>query len=128
MLARMAVLTEADVLFELFLPMLCESRAQALERFKGTIEFEMTGPTPRVWNLKGGKRPWVNRGAVPDADVKVTISETLVKDLVLGRDPSLEQALTDGRLAISGKSKVLEAFDLTMADATGMLGTLLKRK
>lgn len=122
-------LTEADVLFELFLPMLCESRADALTHFKSQVQFYLRSTPPRAWVLKGGARPWLTRGELPEgqAGLVVTVSEELVKQLVQGREPDLVLALQQGALGIKGELKVLEALDLTLGEARSVLQTLLHR-
>lgn len=121
-------LTEADVLFELFLPMLCESKAEAMAHFKGEIYFFMRAEEPRSWTLKGGKKPWLKRGPgerLPD--VVVTVTEDLVRDLVQGREPDLEEAVRDGRLGMKGNIEILQAFDMTLADVKRALDVVLRR-
>ncbi len=123
----MATLTEADVLFELFLPLLCETRAVALEQFRGAVQFHLRSTPPRAWYIKGGKRPWLQRGVLKTADMVVTLTEELVAQLVQGREPDLEKALADGHIGMHGNLKVLRSFELTMADAQKAWDVLRRR-
>lgn len=121
-------LTEADVLFELFLPLLCESRAEAMAHFKGCVHFFMRAEEPRSWTVTGGAKPWLRRGmGERRPDVIVSVSEELVRDLVRGNEASLATAFADGKLAVKGDLKVLEAFEMTLADVSTALTTMLAR-
>lgn len=121
-------LTEADVLFELFLPLFCESKAEALAHFKGEVYFVMRSTPPRDWTMKGGAPPFVKRGkGTREPDVEITLTEDLVSDIVLGRDVDPAQAIADGRLGLRGAVKALEALQLTFAEASSALSNMLKR-
>ncbi|MFO0722539.1 MAG: SCP2 sterol-binding domain-containing protein [Myxococcota bacterium] len=127
----MPKLTEADILFELFVPMLCESRAAAMKHWKGLVQFYLRvpeGEEPRVWHLSGGEKPWLKRGpSAKTPDVKVTVTQDLVEQLIRGEEPDLVQAGREGRLGVQGSLKVLESLELTLDDAKGIVGTLMKR-
>lgn len=121
-----ASLDEADVLFELFLPLLCETRADALQRFPHQVQLELRD-TPRVWTLHGGSAPFMRRGpADGEPDVVLRVTRDLVDDLVLGRDDDLELALQTGRLAVIGNVKALAALGMTFGEAQSALSTQLQ--
>ncbi|MBI4817135.1 MAG: hypothetical protein HY791_12810 [Deltaproteobacteria bacterium] len=125
---RAPALTVADVFFELFLPMLCAERHQALGRFRHKVELRLDGSTPRAWNLTGGsKAPWIRRGSVDDPDLVMSFEESLVSELVLGAEPDVEAALSSGRLRVEGDPKILLQLELTLSEATGIIGARLKR-
>lgn len=121
-------LTEADILFELFLPMMCTERHQALALFKGKVELHMFGgETHRVWNLTGGKPPWIQRGEIDGANLTVEIHADLVKAIVHGEEPDLEAAADQGLVRVGGDPKILKSLDFSLQEATGLVGTMLKR-
>lgn len=120
-------LSEADILFELFLPMLCAERHQALAVFKGKIVLHMTGDAPRSWNVTGGKAPWVQRGALDSPDVEISFAPDIVQGIVRGAEPDIEAALAGGGIEIKGDAKVLKSFQMTMEEAKGIVGTMLNR-
>ena len=125
----MAALTEADVLFELLLPLLCDAHGEAMARFKGHIEFHMTSEPPRVWHVSASPKPWVKRGSAPrPADVIVVMSQALVEGLAQGRDVDLERAVAQGSLVVHGDLKVLQAFELSLAEAESALATMVKQR
>jgi hypothetical protein len=119
-------LTEADVLFELFLPLVCESKAALLEQFEGTIELHLDGDPPRSWHVRGGPRPWLQRGAAPRPPVlKVTVAEGLVKQIVQGKDPDLSAARSAGALTVEGELSLLESLGLSRAEFDRVIGEAL---
>ena len=120
-------LTEADILFELFLPMMCTEKHESMVHFKGKIELHMSGETPRVWNLTGGAAPYVQRGPIEGADLTITMTEQMVKDIVLGEDIKPEDALKSGAVTVSGDRAVLKSLQMSFEEATNLLGTMLKR-
>ncbi|MBI2378200.1 MAG: SCP2 sterol-binding domain-containing protein [Deltaproteobacteria bacterium] len=119
-------LTVEDVFFELFLPMLCAERHQALARFEHAVELRLGG-SPRAWSLTGGTPPWIRRGPASSPAVVMTFDAELVSELVVGLDPDVEQALATGRLRIEGDPKVLKQLELTLAEAKGIVAARLKR-
>ena len=78
-------LTEADVLFEMVLPLLCKEHAAAMERFKGVVVFEQTGTEPRHWTLKGGAKPWVQRGDTAKADARISVDTDVTGQVIRAR-------------------------------------------
>jgi hypothetical protein len=121
-------LSEVDVLFDLFLPMLCEARAEDLERFAGGIEFRLQEDPSRCWSLKGGGRPWVRRGPLgwDGPTLKVSVATALVKALVLGQEPDLGQARGRGELTVEGNPEILAALGLDAAGFERLLTEGLK--
>lgn len=126
--AVVATLSEADVLFELFLPVLCQGRARALQSFKGVIEFRLTGADPRAWTLRGGDGPWVTRGAPEGGgDVRISVTPEIVAALVQGREPNMDAAVAAGEVRFDGDLKVLDGFGMMMGEVAGVLGRMLRR-
>ncbi len=121
-------LNEADVLFELFLPMLCTERHEALASFKSKIHLRMFGgEAERDWNLTGGAPPWIQRGAVDGAELTLELHEEIVKAIVRGEDPDLDAAMSGGQVRVSGDMKVLRSLEMSLEEATGIVGAMLKR-
>jgi hypothetical protein len=124
-----ATLDEADVLFELFLPILLEEKAAAMERFNGTVEVHMTSEPPRVWNVRGGPRPWLARGqAKTKADVIVVLAPAVVSAALAGKDDEIERAAREGRIVVQGDANVLSRLELSLAEAQGALAAWMKRR
>ena len=123
----MSTLTEADVLFEMFLPMLCKQHAAAMERFSGTVVFEQFGDEPRTWTLKGCKKPWVQRGDDAKADARVSIRSDIVQAVVRGYDVDLNIALSEGSLRLNGSMHVFEELGFTWTESQTLLDLMLKR-
>ena len=109
---------EATVFFEVVLPQLCEKYAEALQQMgaEREIELRLRARPPRAWVVQGGEGPWVRRGQVEsgEPDMVVTFSEDLVKLVVNGGEPDLNEAVNSGHLEIGGNKEVLTAlgFDL----------------
>lgn len=123
----MPSLTEADVLFEMFLPLLCAEHSKAMQKFSGEVLFEMSAPQPRFWTLRGGPSPWVRRGRGEQPDVHIIVAESLVQDVVRGLDVDMTAALADGRIVTSGNIEVLVRLGFSWDEARRVLDGLLAR-
>ena len=107
---------EATVFFEVVLPQLCEKYADALRQLgpDREIELQLRARPPRAWVGKGGEGPWVRRGQVEDGEPEMVIamSEDLIKLVVHGGEPDLNEAITSGHLEIGGNREVLAALGI----------------
>lgn len=124
----MPTLTEADVLFEMFLPLLCAEHTKAMQKFTGEVLFEMvTQPQSRFWTLRGGESPWVRRGKTAKPDAHVVVAEALVQDVVRGVDVDMNAALADGRILASGSVEVFVKLGFSWGEARRLLDGMLPR-
>jgi hypothetical protein len=118
-------LTEADVLFEMVLPLLCKEHAAAMERFKGVVVFEQTGTEPRHWTLKGGAKPWVQRGDTAKADARISVDTDVVKAVVRGYD--LDPQQLGSLVRFTGSVRILEELGFSWSESKRLLDVVLKR-
>lgn len=124
----MATLTEADVLFEMFLPLLCAEHTKSMLAFAGEVLFEMPAASnSRFWTLRGGQPPWVSRGRSEKPDAHIVIAERLVQDVVRGFDVDVNAALADGRIKASGNAQILMQLGISWGEAKRMLDGVLAR-
>lgn len=120
--------TESDVLFELFLPLLCEQHATQLAHFSGNVVFCVSASTKRYWNLQGKKKPFIQRGNIESADATITVDEELIKEVVQGREPNLQSALQNGRISFQGNLDIIRNLEFALQDAKNALQTMLMTK
>ena len=127
-MATSGSLTEADVFFELFVPLLLESKAAAMEQLHATVELRLRSTPPRIWNIRGGPRPWMSRGACPkEPDVVIVFAQDFVSAIVQGRAPAIDDAIAKGQIGVHGRIDALNALGMTLSDAQSVLTTMLDR-
>ncbi len=122
-----AALTETDVLFELFLPLLCEMHETQLAHLRKKLLFLVGGDEMRCWSLSGGEKPWVKRAKSNNkCDTKITIGQDLVNQVIQGREPDIEKAIDNGLISFEGDISALKDFEFVLADAQSVLQTFGK--
>ncbi len=110
----MAELHPTEILFELVLPGFLETRAAAMEGFRGTVRLSVRG-TERTWTLRGGARPWLVRGADAAADLEITVEESLVLDVLAGRADDPDRWFEEDLLGLRGDRTVLDRLEFALS-------------